>query len=621
MFALTHLFAVLLLFVLLYASGALLLSFNRTPDSLALGGLLSRVTLGAIAWMAGLFALASVGLYRTGVVLPLAGAVLGLASYRALRRAAASAIGVREQFARIRLRAGAAGPALLCALPAAIVLASSFFQALTPHIGWDDNVYHLTLPKRYLAHGGFRPIPFSVFSHWPHAVELLYGLALMLSDQVLGKLVHGLFLALTLSAVYQLTRREASYTFAALATVLVLGNEVLLFEAPLAYVDIAFAFFFATAVACADEYLRTRRTGALWLSGLCCGAVAATKLSGFVALFCVGACVLVGVRFERARLREIALALLVPSLLLALPWYVKSYVYTGNPLYPFLYRQFGGIEWSEQLGRDFYAWQHGIGMGRTPHDYLLLPLRVVLDGGRGYHRFDGSFGKYWLGAVPLALLVSIFVRNIRVYVACACMYFVFWALSSQQARLLLPVLPPFAIAAALAAESLVKMLPFPAARAAMRIALVLGVALTALPALRPFCNVGLAAARQYFERGPEALESAVPQGYAYVNRNLPADAKLMLLNINRGFFLEREYIADSSFEASQMLWLISKAHSEAELNAVLRGVGITHIYIDNANWGIPFPPLWYMFLRDHDFVQREFRCSGGTCTIYRLRQL
>ena len=87
---------------------------------------------------------------------------------------------------------------LLPILLLGLLLAPSFVLALGPHLIWDDDVYHLTLPKLFLEHGGFRPVPLSVYSNWPLNVELLFGLAMLVKDYILAKLLHFGFGLLTL---------------------------------------------------------------------------------------------------------------------------------------------------------------------------------------------------------------------------------------------------------------------------------------------------------------------------------------------------------------------------------------------------------------------------------------
>ena len=68
----------------------------------------------------------------------------------------------------------------------------------------------------------------------------------------------------------------------------------------------------------------------------------------------------------------------IPILALGAPWYAKTALATGNPVYPFAFEVFGGRDWSTALAAQFGNWHAALGMGREPLDYLLLPLRVLV---------------------------------------------------------------------------------------------------------------------------------------------------------------------------------------------------------------------------------------------------
>ena len=69
----------------------------------------------------------------------------------------------------------------------------------------------------------------------------------------------------------------------------------------------------------------------------------------------------------------------------------------------------------------------------------------------------------------------------------------------------------------------------------------------------------------------------------------PADAKLLFVNINRGFFCRREYFADSFFEASQTGAMLHDLSRRGGVRQGLRDLGITHVLIDKQPRGIDYP--------------------------------
>jgi hypothetical protein len=61
----------------------------------------------------------------------------------------------------------------------AAVAVPMLFLALYPSVSWDADTYHLGVPRLWLDHGGFRQIPFNVYSNWPLSTELLFSMALL----------------------------------------------------------------------------------------------------------------------------------------------------------------------------------------------------------------------------------------------------------------------------------------------------------------------------------------------------------------------------------------------------------------------------------------------------------
>ena len=155
--------------------------------------------------------------------------------------------------------------------------------------------------------------------------------------------------------------------------------------------------------------LLERALRAMFGIALLAGVVAGIKLTGIFAVLCLA--ILLVLEWPRGRKGESGLVralavLLLPSGVVLLAWFAKSWIFTGNPVYPFLYGVFGGPSWSPELGERLHDWQQGIGMGRGLVDYLLLPVRVVVMGDRGYDRFDGQVHSLWLVWIPLSVWMA-----------------------------------------------------------------------------------------------------------------------------------------------------------------------------------------------------------------------
>ena len=194
---------------------------------------LARAALGVLVWMAGLFALAAAGALSTSGVLAFAGVCV-----------------VSAGIARARFGGAPVGEATGAgfALAAGLFTSPFLLLALRPQVSWDASAYHLTLAKHFLASGGFEALPFSVYSHWPLATELLYAAAMAIQDYTLAKALHYGFGLATLWALYLGARAFQRAESGWIAAPLVLANPIFLFELGVAYVDLAYAFLFVTGL-------------------------------------------------------------------------------------------------------------------------------------------------------------------------------------------------------------------------------------------------------------------------------------------------------------------------------------------------------------------------------------
>jgi hypothetical protein len=276
-YILTHCLALALLGGLVWLAGQVLGARLLAEDFGTLRTL-GCFVLGFSFWIVWTFVLAALGMLQSAAV---AFPALVLVAIFVLK-------GLSRWRSKRRPWHGFAAPALLTrVVPAVVVvgiLAPLALLAMSPPVSWDASTYHLTLPRLYLEHGGFRPVEFSVYSHWPQNIELLFSLALLAMDHALAKMVHFGFGLLTLYALLVGYREvQPKGTLGGwLAAAFFLANGVVAFEMRVAYVDLAHAFFFLSAFffllrfrADPDANSRT-----LLLAGLSCGLMAGVKVSG-----------------------------------------------------------------------------------------------------------------------------------------------------------------------------------------------------------------------------------------------------------------------------------------------------------------------------------------------------
>ncbi len=578
---------------------------------------LSRLVLGVGGWVVATFVLATLGLLRLEPILALLvitffGGTWGWWSAR----------GERTRPQGLRSRWPSLGNIVALVIVAALVT-PAFLLLIGPTVSWDADVYHLTLPRLYLEHGGFTDQSLLVYDHWPQAIELLFAAAMILGSFVTAKLVHLFFGLIVLWAVARAAGRAAGAAAGWLAVALVLVNDVVFFELRSAYVDLAYAFFLLAAVILLNRAIdgTPQNHGRpapsafdtnLFLAGISGGLMAGVKVTGIIGA--VAAAVVYLPALRRGGLpavRRFGVSYIAPVLILWLPWLIKAMVETGNPIYPLAWQWWGGDHWSAALSEQFSAWQQSIGMGRTPMDYLLLPYRVITEGGRGYAHFDGRISTVWLLLLPLSLFAVRRRPLVRHSLAVAGVYFVAWAFSSQQMRFLIPIVPLLALAAAISIADLFTRIrqPLRPILGATAVAAVLLLAATthARVLVAGYERLGL-----YQQTNAATLRAAaVPEVFRWIDEHLPEQAKILMLNTNAGFFCPRRYAADSFFEASQIADWLGDVERPSDLRLRLHQAGFDHVLWSGKDWGIAWPAALRELLGDPALAEPLFQDDRG----------
>jgi hypothetical protein len=299
----------------------------------------------------------------------------------------------------------------------------------------------------------------------------------------------------------------------------------------------------------------------------------------------------------------------VISFLVVAPWYAKSWVHTGNPFWPFLQDLFGGNNW-DPLGTEYL-----LGFIRLPN----MPLDLV-SWAAGLGRltlFPERFGPwrvalgwYYLPTLPLVVIPLLFNKSSRVYrrvlfwlVILGLAYYTSWFFQTHQTRFLLPALSVLAPLVAVGLSSLWKAMN---SRWGTRVQVLLVFVLTLTSWLASSTDRSRIGDNWEFLSGEmtrlEFLKDRVPgyETFAYANRNLPSDAKVLLsLYESRGYYLERTYMWANPI--SQRVLRLEEFGSSEQLAEALQERGFTHILFRSVKLEN------YTYIRHGEFITELFQ--------------
>lgn len=324
-----------------------------------------------------------------------------------------------------------ATPFLLLAI--GIVLWVEFLTSLAPLTGSDAMHYHFTTQQLILGYG-FHP-DFSIshsFLCGQHHLLILLGLALGSEQLAMGFIFLGGVLTAFSTAI--LASRWSSRPITLAITLLFLLTPAVFWQisssgAP----DIWMAFFAVDAVIvlCQDEISGTWRQALL--VGLLAGGVAGAKYSGCL----VAPGLAAAIAIEYRSIRNTAL-LCFGSLLTGLWPYLRNFVWTGDPVFPFLSKTLIPQRVNHFALNALLA---DTGASQSGHLGQLVPFVFFAGMRQGSLGFWDFFGPIVFAFAPLLILALGNFHKWRVPATVWCLSALGVFLGSGLPRFLLPVFP------------------------------------------------------------------------------------------------------------------------------------------------------------------------------------
>ncbi|MFC1711920.1 ArnT family glycosyltransferase [Patescibacteria group bacterium] len=202
-----------------------------------------------------------------------------------------------------------------------------------PELSFDALWYHLTLPKLYILNSRIFPIKGGLlyYSSFPQLTEMLYTAALAVNNEILAKFTHFLFGLFCLFSIYQLLKKFGK-TMAIFGCVLFYTQLVVGWLSTTAYIDLVRVFFEILAFNFFLKWSEDKNNKKLLLkSSILIGFAISTKLLSFYSL--ASYLILILIFSQKTKIRNL-LTYLFFALLVPLPWFILSFLKTGNPVYP-----------------------------------------------------------------------------------------------------------------------------------------------------------------------------------------------------------------------------------------------------------------------------------------------
>ncbi len=433
----------------------------------------------------------------------------------------------------------------------------------------DALCYHLQVPKIFLADRAARFDPDLHETVYPLGVEMLYAVALALRGPVACRLIQwatGLIFAGSVTAIARPSLGDRAHWAGAVA---MLAPAVSVgMGAPLN--DVALAAFGNAALFAWIRWAERPSPRRAAVAGMLAGMAIGVKYPALVwaAILGVGMVALAigrGPRSARSILRDLTTFAVIATLIGA-PWYLRAFLYTGNPVHPFFRHTFGGAGIDDVLDPIKRP------MAVTAWNLMTAIRALTLQPDRFdslAHQFGPAFLLFLPGMVllrPSRRLVAVVAMGMTFLSLCLCV--------RQSMRFVLIAVGPMAVGVAQAAASWKERRTVPGRAIVAGLALMLmGEAGLTLARSRHGLSVvlGWESAEAYLERREPTYRVG-----RWMEGHLTESARVVGQD-HRGFYLPRPYTMELAHR--RRTGLGTRGESPEAIVDHLTAVGFTHLLL------------------------------------------
>jgi hypothetical protein len=465
-----------------------------------------------------------------------------------------------------------------CTLPlslAGLAVTVSWPFTMIPTRAFDALSYHLEVPLRYLQAGRMVDIPENLYSYTPQLNHMLYGLAMGLSGSDLAGLLNHLFFILAIATLWLGFKDRFSSVGSAWAAAIAALSPLLLIEVVNSGVDWSAAFFTLTALSLLAAGAGDRRT--FILAGIMAGLAAGCRHQplGFAIVIPAAACMMDSwISRRKAPFRNLGIFLAVAAAA-ASPWYIRNWVFAGDPLFPLLANLTGQTD----AGSRFVSELVGAKPLSLLWKWVALPLRMVFD--PLSYSMTATVGVQYLVLLPLLAVRKWRAPGNRYLLLWLIMAFLAWYLTTRTARYAMPILLLAALWLGTALAGALKSSNGWSRALKLAVAVTLVVNAGVFIGIQDRVNRSVGAAFGMISSSRYLMETyEVYPAIDYLNNLTPPPERVLFVGEMRGFYSNFSREVPSHNRPNRLLEMVKDGAHPQEMAAKLRQAGFTHILLN-----------------------------------------
>lgn len=484
--------------------------------------------------------------------------------------------GLAEEGRSLREAARGAGLPLSLAGFAALI---SFPFALVPTRAFDALSYHLEVPLRYLQAGRIIDIPENLYSYTPQLNHTLYGLALGLSGSDLAGLLNHLYFILAIATLWLGFKNRFGQVGTAWAAALVALSPLMLVEAVNSGVDWSAAFYTAAVLSLLSG--RVEKPGVIFLAGIMAGMAAGCRHQPLAYAMAIPAVVFIleGFLSRRKGAARNTMMFFAVAVAVASPWYIRNWVFAGDPFYPLLANLAGQTD----TGSGFVSALVGEKSVSLLWKWAVLPFKMVFD--PLSYSMTATAGIQYLVFLPLLLVRRWRPERNMFLLSWFVLAFLAWYLNFSAARYAMPILMVGALWVGTALAGAVRDPEGFTRSLIICVTSVLVLNAGTFIGIQDRVNRNVGAALGMVSSSRYLLENYAPYpSIEYLNNLAPPSGRVLFTGEMRGFYSLFPREVPSHNRPNRLLEMVKEGLSPGDMVTQLKKAGFTHILFNPAEY-------------------------------------
>lgn len=322
----------------------------------------------------------------------------------------------------------------------AIFIILNILVSLSPPFLWDELDYNLAIPKIYARHHKLVTLDNMYKSHYPFNINILFSLALVLKNAYIAKLIMFGYGTLLAFAVFSFGHRYFDIRTGLISMLIFYTLPMVSAHITSTYIDIGVAFYVFLAFYAFIMLLYSDNKKWFYVSAIMSGLSISSKHLALYYLPVMFIFLSYKLLFKDKKnifkyIWLIGLYFII-SFLLVSPWYVKNYIETGNPIWPFGYYIFGGKYLDKEINYVLTGPFFNKAFGGTSFvDYITFLWQATMNSSQ--YALTLGFGVIFLAFVPLIIFVRKNNDVMKYLILFSIMSFTIWFFGRQVLRYLL----------------------------------------------------------------------------------------------------------------------------------------------------------------------------------------